>query len=115
VELEAGNDVVMVLHSMGGFVGVEAVNKLLADEEEMPGERQGIARSVKIIFISAYLFLTNVVMDARTLSGPANPGLSINVRLPLPIPIVSAKNIHPPFHDSHFSDVANAKTPKTTS
>jgi hypothetical protein len=77
-ELIRGNDVCLVVHSYAGMPGAEAVNRIVSDDALEPLEGRG--RLIKVVFIAAYAFPANFVMDVRAMLGPENPAFDIDVR-----------------------------------
>lgn len=77
-ELLRNNDVCLVLHSYAGMPGAEAINRLISDGALEPLEGRG--RLIHTVFIAAYAFPANFVMDVRAMLGPENPAFDIDVR-----------------------------------
>lgn len=78
-ELIRGNDVCLVVHSYAGMPGAEAINRICSDEALEGLEGRG--KLIKAVFIAAYAFPANFVMDVRAMLGPENPAFDIDVRI----------------------------------
>ena len=76
-EMEHGRNVLLVMHSMAGMCGAEAVNRIIAAGGLE--KRQGKGGLVRVVLIAAYALPAGVVLDARDYVGPENPNLSIDV------------------------------------
>lgn len=76
-EIEQGKDVLLVLHSMAGMCGAEAVNRIIAAGGLK--ERAGKGRLVRVVLIAAQALPAGMVLDAREYVGSENPNLSIDV------------------------------------
>lgn len=81
-ELDEGKDVALIMHSVAGICGAEALNQVLSDiaSKNDSGSTQSKPRGriVHVLLIAAYIFPAGVVMDAATFVGPSNPGFSIS-------------------------------------
>ena len=86
-ELIQGNDVCLVVHSYAGMPGAEAINKIISDGALEPGSGRG--RLLRAVFIAAYTFPANFVMDVRAMLGPDNPAFDIDVPLTHSSPTLS--------------------------
>jgi hypothetical protein len=84
-ELIQGNDVCLVVHSYAGMPGAEAINRIVSDGALEP--LQGRGRLLRAVFIAAYTFPANFVMDVRAMLGPENPAFDIDVLPPNPTPL----------------------------
>ena len=92
--LQAGEDVCLVLHSIAGMAGAEAVNRLLLAEESQQGasssssssSNDGAAETGKkggklrrVIFIAAFAFPAGTALDAKEFIEAGNQYVSVDV------------------------------------
>lgn len=76
--VNAGKDVILVLHSYAGMPGSEAVNKFI--ELDTPVAHASLSRGVlrRVVYISAYMFPPGFVMDAKMFVADSDPMFSID-------------------------------------
>lgn len=76
-EIKQGRDVMLVLHSIAGICGSEAVNQIIAQGGLENCESKG--RLVRVVLIASYALPAGMVFDARQYVGPDDPNLIIDV------------------------------------
>ena len=80
-ELNAGRDVVLVLHSYAAMPGAEALNQLIKTAQLHGTKRNGQGSVKKVIFVATFEFPAGLVFDAKEFIGADDPNFRLDVSL----------------------------------
>ncbi|KAJ9151765.1 hypothetical protein NKR23_g2924 [Pleurostoma richardsiae] len=106
--IDSGRDAVVVLHSYGGLVGIEAVGKLLARRRKEETPAAGSGRIRRLVFIAAHAPLEGESTSSATSGVTENPPQLAQYWTVVP-PYTTPKDLSP---ESFYHDVPEAERAK---